>query len=168
MPDRHGYCSMGMNVDIQLAALQSAKTVLAELNPLVPRTFGAGTIHISEITHYIESNTPLLELPEPEIDEVSERIGAFVSRLIDHKSCLQMGIGAIPSAVLRYLGDKRDLGVHTEMFTDGLLPLIENGNITNKYKAEHPGKIVTSFVMGTKKLYEFINDNPGVAFYASD
>jgi acyl-CoA hydrolase/GNAT superfamily N-acetyltransferase len=167
-PDRHGYCSMGMNVDIQLAAMQSARVVLAELNPLVPRTFGAGNIHINEITAYIESNTPLLELAEPEIDQVSEQIGAFVSRLIDHKSCLQMGIGAIPSAVLRYLGDKRDLGIHTEMFTDGILPLVENGNITNKYKTHHAGKIVTSFVMGTGRLYDFVNDNPGVVFYPSD
>ncbi|MGD8858866.1 MAG: GNAT family N-acetyltransferase [Myxococcales bacterium] len=167
-PDRAGYCSMGINVDIQRAACDSASLVVAEVNPRMPRTFGDSAIHLSEIDYWVEVDTPLIELEPTPRDEVTERIGAFVARLVDNGACLQAGIGGIPAAALRRLTDKRDLGVHTEMFTEALLPLIENGNVTNKHKAVHPGKTVTSFVMGSRALYDFLDDNPGVSFFASD
>ncbi len=167
-PDKHGYCSMGINVDIQLAAKESANLVIAEINPNMPRTFGATHIHLSEIDYLVEVCDPVLELPPTELDEVSMRIGLHVSRLIENGSCLQMGIGSIPDAVLSFLSDKHELGIHSEMFSDGILPLVENGNITNRYKKVHPGKIVTSFVMGSRKLYDFVDDNPNVAFYPAD
>ncbi|MBF0275066.1 MAG: GNAT family N-acetyltransferase [Nitrospinae bacterium] len=167
-PDKHGYCSMGMNVDIQKAAYQKAEIVIAEINPKVPRTFGDSVIHLNDIHCCVESDFPLLELPIEQPDEIAERIGGFIARLIENGSCLQAGIGAIPAAVLRALTDKRDLGVHTEMFTDDMLALLENGNITNKHKNVHPGKTLTSFVMGTQKLFNYIDDNPSVVFYPSD
>ena len=166
-PDRHGYCSMGMSVDIQRAAVDVAKLVIAEVNPNMPRTFGGATLHLKEIDLCVESELPLIELPMVEPDEVAKRIGGFVARLVRDGSCLQAGIGAIPAAALRSLLDKRDLGVHTEMFTDDLLPLIENGNVTNQKKSVHPGVNISSFAMGTRKLYDAIDDNPGFAFYDS-
>ena len=168
-PDKHGFMSMGIHVDIQRAALQSAKLVIAEVNPHMPRTFGDTQVHVSELTHVVEVDEPLLELPYPkEPDEISIRIGSHVARLIGHGSCMQMGIGNIPNAVLRFLTDKRDLGIHTEMFSDGVLALIQNGNITNKKKVVHTGKTVASFTMGTRALYDFVDDNPAVVYYGSD
>ncbi len=167
-PDRHGYCSMGIHVDIQRAALESADLVIAEINPNMPRTFGDAEVHIKDLNYLIEVNTPLLELPFTEPDEIAMRIGFHISRLIEHGSCLQMGIGNIPNAVLKCLLDKHDLGIHTEMFSDGILELVKNGNITNRYKRVFPGKIVTSFAMGSRKLYDFVDDNPGIRFLTSD
>lgn len=169
MPDRHGYCSMGIHVDIQRAALESARFKIAEINPRMPRTFGDTTVHLSELDHVVQVDRPLFYLePSGEPDDVSIQIGGHVARLIGHGSCLQMGIGAIPDAVLRFLRDKHELGVHTEMFSDGLLALLENGNVTNRKKVVHRGKTITSFSMGTEALYRFVDDNPSVAFYASD
>jgi acyl-CoA hydrolase/GNAT superfamily N-acetyltransferase len=167
-PDKHGYCSMGIHVDIQRAALESAELVIAEINPNMPRTFGDTEVHIKDIDYLVEVDTPLLELPFTEPDSIAMRIGFHISRLIENGSCLQMGIGNIPNAVLKFLADKHDLGIHTEMFSDGLLELVKNGNITNKYKQVHPGKIVTSFVMGSRSLYDFVDDNPGLRFLTSD
>ncbi|MEO1227586.1 MAG: GNAT family N-acetyltransferase [Myxococcota bacterium] len=168
-PDRHGFCSLGIHVDIQRAALESASLVIAEINPNMPRTFGATSVHLSELDAVVEVDTPLLELDVPdEPDEVSVRIGGLVARLIPNGACLQLGIGSIPNAALRFLQDKKELGVHTEMFSDGLLPLIEQGNVTNAHKEVRPGKTVTSFVMGTHTLYDAVHDNPRVSFYASD
>ena len=167
-PDRHGYCSMGISVDIQKAGFESAKHVIAEINPRMPRTFGHTFVHVSQIDKIIEVDTPILELPSPVLDEVSVEIGGHVARLVDHGSCLQLGIGAIPDAVLRFLTEKRHLGVHTEMFSDGLLPLIENGAIDNSRKANHRNKTLVSFVMGTRKLYDYVHDNPAFEFRPSD
>lgn len=168
-PDKHGYCSMGIHVDIQQAAVRSAKLVVAEINPQMPRTFGDTLVHISDIDAVVETDHPLLELgSDEEPDETSIRIGSHVARLIDHGSCLQLGIGNIPNAVLRMLDDKRDLGVHTEMFSDGVLRLMESGSVTNQQKVVHTGKTVTSFSMGSRALYDWVDDNPSVVFYASD
>ena len=167
-PDRHGDCTMGVHVDIQRAAVESARVVIAEINPNMPRTFGDTVINVSELTAVIETNAPLITLPPAEPDEVAMRIGGFVARLIDNGACLQMGIGTIPDAVLTYLGDKKELGVHTEMFSDGLLQLLQNGNVTNTKKRIMPNKTVASFSMGTQPLYDFINENQRVVFYASD
>lgn len=168
-PDKHGYCSMGIHVDIQQAAVDSARLVIAEVNPNMPRTFGDTLVHVSKIDRIMESDTPLIELPTAdEPDETSIRIGSHVARLITNGSCLQLGIGSIPNAVLRMLDDKRDLGVHTEMFSDGVLQLMESGAVTNKLKTVHTGKTVTSFAMGTRSLYDWVDDNPSVVFYASD
>ena len=167
-PDRHGDCSMGVHVDIQQAAVESARTVIAEINPQMPRTFGDTVINVADIDALVHIDKPLITLPATEPDEVAMRIGGFVARLIENGACLQMGIGTIPDAVLTYLGDKRDLGVHTEMFSDGLLQLLKNGNVTNRKKVVHPGKTVASFAMGSPQLYDFVNENQRVVFYASD
>lgn len=167
-PDRHGYCSMGIHVDIQRAALESADLVIAEINPHMPRTFGDTEVHLKDIDYLVDVDTPLLELPFTEPGEIAMRIGFHISRLIENGSCLQMGIGNIPNAVLKCLQDKHDLGIHTEMFSDGILDLVKNGNITNRYKQVFPGKIVTSFAMGSRALYNFVDDNPGIRFLTSD
>ena len=168
-PDRHGFCSLGIHVDIQRAALEAADRVIAEINPNMPRTFGDTPVHISELSGFVETDGPILELRSGgEPDEVSIRIGGLVARLIPDGACLQLGIGRIPDAVLRFMRDKNDLGVHTEMFSDGLLPLLENGNITNTRKTLHAQKTVTTFVMGSKSLYNYVDDNPTVTFYGSD
>jgi acyl-CoA hydrolase/GNAT superfamily N-acetyltransferase len=167
-PDRHGYCSLGISVDIQRAALERAKLVIAEVNPGMPRTFGASDVHLNQIDFLVETDRPVLEVPEKEPDEVALQIGYHVSRLVENGSCLQMGIGTLPKSVLRFLDDKRNLGIHTEMFSDGVVPLLENGNVTNQLKKVHTGKTVTSFVMGSRNLYDFVDDNPRVAFYPSD
>lgn len=167
-PDKHGYCSMGVSVDIQRAALDRAKLVIAEINPHMPRTFGATDVHLSQIDLLVEVDSPILELPTTEPDEVALQIGYHISRLIENGSCLQIGIGTIPGSVMQFLADKRNLGIHTEMFGDGLIPLIESGVITNRSKKIHPGKTVTSFVTGSRKLYDFVDENISVAFYPSD
>jgi len=168
-PDRHGFCSMGIHVDIQKAALDTAKVVIAELNPNMPRTFGDSIVHVSQLDHIVDQREPILEIPvATQFDSVTLEIAGHVSRLIGHGACLQMGIGSIPNAVLCLLGNKRHLGVHTEMFSDGLLALLADGNIDNTRKDLLPGKTVTSFVMGTRKLYDYVDDNPSVEFRPSD
>lgn len=167
-PDRHGNCSMGISVDIQRAALDRAKLVIAEINPNMPRTFGETHVHLSRIDYLVEVQSSILEVPAIEADEVALQIGYHISRLVENGSCLQMGIGSIPGAVLRFLADKRNLGIHTEMFSDALIPLVENGTITNRSKTIHPGKIVTSFVTGSRTLYDFVDENTSVEFYPSD
>ncbi len=168
-PDKHGYCSMGIHVDIQQAAVEAAQLVIAQINPNMPRTFGDTLVHVSQIDHIVETNDPLIELGGAgEPDETSIRIGGHVARLITNGSCLQLGIGSIPNAVLRMLADKHDLGIHTEMFSDGILKLMESGAVTNKRKTVHPGKTITSFAMGSRALYDWVDDNPSVEFYTSD
>jgi acyl-CoA hydrolase/GNAT superfamily N-acetyltransferase len=167
-PDRHGCCSMGINVDIQRAALERAEIVIAEINPRMPRTFGATAVRLDEIDYLVEIDTPILEMPRENSDEVALQIGYQISRLVENGSCLQIGIGALPKTVLDFLGDKNNLGLHTEAFGDRTLPLIQNGNITNRFKKVHPGMTVTSFVMGSRKLYDFVDQNSSVAFYPSD
>jgi acyl-CoA hydrolase/ribosomal protein S18 acetylase RimI-like enzyme len=167
-PDRHGFCNLGIHVDIQLAAIESAGLVIAEINPNVPRTCGASTVPLSRLDACVETRNPILEMPQPELDETSMEIGMHVARLVDDGSCLQLGIGAIPNAVARFLDDRRSLGLHTEMFSDGVLGLLENGNIDNSRKEVLPGRSVTSFAMGTRRLYDFVGDNPAVEFHPSD
>jgi acyl-CoA hydrolase len=162
-PDRHGYCSLGTSIDVTLAAVQSAKTVIAQINPNMPRTHGDGIMHVNEIHYGVEINDELPELPlvQPTPQEIE--IGKHCAELVEDGATLQMGIGAIPNAVLLALTNHKNLGVHTEMFSDGLIPLIESGVVNGTKKKVHPKKVVASFVMGTRKLYDFIDDNPEVA-----
>ncbi|MBX3230787.1 MAG: acetyl-CoA hydrolase/transferase family protein [Labilithrix sp.] len=164
-PDAHGYCSLGTSVDAALAAMGMAKTIIVQINPRMPRTLGDSHLHVSRITAAIEETR---ELPEvsyaAEADAATEAIGRAVAALVEDGSTLQMGIGSIPDAVLRFLVDHKDLGIHTEMFSDGVVPLVERGVITNSQKKVERGKIVTTFVLGTRKVYDFVDDNPAVAF----
>ncbi|PJZ70696.1 4-hydroxybutyrate CoA-transferase [Leptospira perolatii] len=161
-PDKHGYCSLGVSVDIAKAAVDTAKIVIAQLNRHMPRTHGDGIIHIDRIHSFVEGHEPLLEAEISKPDEIEMAIGKHVAALVDDGATLQMGIGAIPNAVLSCLGNHKNLGIHTEMFSDGAIPLIESGVINGSQKTNHPGKTVSGFVMGTKKLYDFIDDNPQV------
>ena len=168
-PDKHGFCSLGTSVDIVRSAIKNAKLVIAQVNKQMPRTLGDGLIHKSSIHIMVGVNEPLPEISYAnKIDAASLKIGKNCAELIEDGSTLQIGIGAIPDAVLSCLGTHKDLGIHTEMFSDGIIPLVENGVITNKYKAKHRGKIVTSFAIGTKKLYNFVDDNPLVSFLDID
>jgi acyl-CoA hydrolase len=167
-PDRHGNCSLGTSVDAARAAVDTAKIVLAEINEQMPRTLGATSIPLDRVHAFTVTNRPLHEADPPEIGEVEDRIGALLAPLVEDGATLQMGIGAIPDAVLRRLGDKNDLGVHTEMFSDGLLPLLERGNVNNRLKKVHPGRTVTSFVSGSRRLFDHVHDNPQVEFHPCD
>jgi len=159
-PDKHGYCSLGTSVDISLAAMRAAKIVIAQVNRHMPRTLGDGIIHINDIDFIVEQDAPLPENHIPPSTEEINIIGRHIASIIEDGSTLQMGIGAIPNAVLAALGNHQHLGIHTEMFSDGLIPLVEKGVITGKYKKKFPGKIVSSFVVGTQKIYDFLDDNP--------
>lgn len=167
-PDEHGYCSFGVSNDYTKPAAQYANIVIAEVNPNMPRTMGDSFIHVSDIDYIVEASHPIIELSPPKIGEVERAIGKNCASLVEDGSTLQLGIGAIPDAVLLFLKDKRDLGIHSEMISDGVVELVESGVITNNKKTLHPGKIVVSFLMGTKKLYDFINDNPMVECYPVD
>ncbi|MBN4085351.1 acetyl-CoA hydrolase/transferase family protein [Flavobacteriaceae bacterium AH-315-B10] len=163
-PDKHGYCSLGTSVDITIPAIQTAKTVVALINPQVPRTHGDGIIHISNINVAVDVNTPIHTFPLGEPNEIETTIGKHVAGLVENGATLQMGIGNIPNAVLGNLTNHQRLGIHTEMFSDGILPLVELGIITGEEKEIKTGKIVTCFAMGTQKLYDFIDNNPIVHF----
>lgn len=163
-PDKHGYCSLGTSVDVALPAVQTAKKVIAQINPMVPRTHGDGIIHINDICYAVEVNTPIHTSEICEISRIEESIGKNVAGLIEDGATLQMGIGNIPNAVLNNLYNHRRLGIHTEMFSDGILPLLEKGVITGEDKEVKTGKIVTSFAVGSQKLYDFIDDNPLIHF----
>lgn len=161
-PDKHGFCSLGSSVDVTVSAIRTAKKIIAQVNPKVPRTFGDAQIHISQIDAYIEVNESIFELHSEEMSAVEQKIGKNVASLVEDGATLQMGIGAIPNAALANLTTHKDLGIHTEMFSDGIIDLFERGVITGKYKKKHPGKIVSSFVFGSQKVYDFIDDNPSV------
>ncbi|MDO6490472.1 MAG: acetyl-CoA hydrolase/transferase C-terminal domain-containing protein [Cellulophaga sp.] len=163
-PDKHGYCSLGVSVDITLPAIQTAKKVIAQINPCVPRTHGDGIIHIRDIDCAVEVNTPIHTHGITPISNIEQEIGKHVAGLIEDGATLQMGIGNIPNAVLSNLGNHKRLGIHTEMFSDGVLPLIESGVVTGEDKAVKHGKIVTCFAVGSQKLYDFVDDNPLVHF----
>ena len=167
-PDEHGFCSLGVSVDVVSAAARTAKYVIAEVNPRMPKTLGQSFIHVSKIDAYMEVNYPILGHGVAELDDVTLKIGKYCAMLIEDGSTLQMGIGKIPDAVLSYLGDRSDLGIHTEMFSDGLLELYKNGNITNAKKALNRFKTVTSFCFGSDALYDFVHDNPHVEFHPSE
>ncbi len=169
-PDEHGFCSFGVGVECTRAATDVAKIVIAQVNPNMPRSLGDSFIHISRIDYCVETDVPLRELPQLEGDETPEelenyrKIGEHVASLIDDGATLQLGIGRIPDAVVRYLGDRKHLGIHSEMVSDGIIPLIEAGVITNQKKTLLPGKVVTSFVLGSHELFEYIDNNPFFEF----
>jgi 4-hydroxybutyrate CoA-transferase len=167
-PDRHGLCTLGTSCDAARAAADSTVVVLAEINERMPRTHGYTAVPFDRVTAFVHSDRPLPEHPEePETPEV-DRIGELVAGLVTDGACLQLGIGAIPGAVLARLRDRRDLGIHTEMFSDGVVDLFRAGAISNRLKAVHPGRIVTSFVNGSRKVFDFVNDNPQVEFHPAD
>ena len=167
-PDELGYCSFGVTVDVVSSAVKSATKVIAQINPNMPRTSGHSFIHMDEIDCAMVIATDLPTVAVPELDKVTEQIGQYVATLIHDGDTLQMGIGKIPDATLRYLGNHKDLGIHTEMFSDGVIDLIEKGVINNRKKTFHRGKTVTSFCMGTQRLYDFVDNNPHVEFYPSE
>jgi len=168
-PDEHGFCSYGVGVECTKAAAESAKTVVALVNRQMPRSLGDAFIHVSRLTHVIEIDRPLVELPRvSEMSDVARAIGRNVADLIENGSTLQMGIGEIPDAVLLFLKDKRDLGVHTEMFSDGVVELFESGVITGEAKTLHKGKLISSFVLGSKQTFAFLDNNSFVEFHPTD
>lgn len=167
-PDEHGFCSLGIEAGLVKTPAQVATTVIAEINEQMPRTLGDSFIHFSKIDHAIPVNYPLAELPMGETNDLSMKIGGHIAELIEDGSTMQMGIGAIPDAVLHFLDDKKDLGIHTELFSDGVMGLVRKGVITNERKSLHPGKIVAGFILGTKKLYDFVDDNPIVELHPSE
>ncbi|MCB9549693.1 MAG: acetyl-CoA hydrolase/transferase family protein [Myxococcales bacterium] len=162
-PDHHGFCSLGVSVDASLAAVQTARVVIAQVNPHMPRTHGDGLIHIRRLQYAVAVDEPLPAHDPPALSAIEHAIGGHVAGLVEDGATLQMGIGAIPDAVLAALIHHKDLGVHTEMFSDGLIDLVERGVITGKHKRRHPGRIVASFLMGSRRLYDFVDDNPLVA-----
>ncbi|MFP3855437.1 MAG: acetyl-CoA hydrolase/transferase family protein [Anaerolineales bacterium] len=167
-PDEHGFCSLGVEAGMTKTAALSAERVIAEVNPQMPRTLGDSFIHVSKIDYAVPVDYPLAEFSMGEPNETSIKIGSFIAELIDDGSTLQMGIGAIPDGVLAHLKDKRDLGVHTELFSDGLVDLYQSGVVTNDRKTLHRGKIVAGFMLGTKKLYEFVDNNPVVELHRTE
>jgi 4-hydroxybutyrate CoA-transferase len=167
-PDAHGFCSLGTSVEAAHAAIRSARTVIVQFNRAMPRTLGESFIHVDEIDLAVDVDIPPYEHPIGALGDVERRIGAFVADLIPDEATLQLGIGAIPAATALFLRDKRDLGIHTEMFTDSVVDLVEAGAITGDAKERNRGKIVTAFVLGTKRLYRFIHDNPMVEMRSVD
>jgi acyl-CoA hydrolase len=167
-PDRHGQCTLGPSVDAALAAVQTAPVVLAEINERMPRTIGHTAIPFSKVTAFTLTDRPLHEAEAAPEGEVEARIGEIIASLVEDGSTLQLGIGAIPDAVLSRLKGKRDLGIHTEMFSDRVIDLVESGVVTNRFKKVHQGRTVTSFVSGTQRLFDFIDDNRLVEFHPCD
>lgn len=168
VPDRHGYCSLGVSVEATLAAIDNAKVVIAQVNPKMPRTHGAGIIHHTEIDYFVECDD---ELPYHEIAEpcaIESKIGDYVASLIEDRSTLQMGIGSIPNAVLTRLTNHKDLGLHTEMFSDGVIDLILSDVINGNYKKINRGRALSTFLIGSKRLYDYVDDNPFVEMRASN
>jgi acyl-CoA hydrolase/GNAT superfamily N-acetyltransferase len=163
-PDRHGYCSLGVSVDIVKSAVEAADYVVAEVNANMPRTLGDSFIHGSRISAYVESDFPILEFTNETPCDDSKRIGEFIASMVDEGSTLQTGIGEIPSAVLQALESKKDLGMHTEMFTEAIIPLVEKGVLNGSKKTLLPGKIVSSFCFGSRLLYDYIDNNPAFEF----
>ncbi|MFN7676706.1 acetyl-CoA hydrolase/transferase family protein, partial [Flavobacterium sp.] len=159
-PDKHGYCSLGVSVEATVAAIENAKIVIAQVNPQMPRTFGDGIIHVSEIDYLVEVDVPIYAHEVVPFTKEEEKIGGFIASLIEDRSTLQMGIGSIPDAALSKLKNHKDLGIHSEMFSDGVIDLIESGVITCNYKGTLRGRILATFLMGSKRLYDFVNDNP--------
>jgi acyl-CoA hydrolase len=168
-PDKHGYCSLGVSVDVARSAVNTARYVIAQVNSNVPRTHGDSLIHSSRFSAMVECNEPLYEARfGDKVGPDEMRIGEYVASLIEDRSTLQMGIGSIPDAVLRLLTNHKDLGVHTEMCSDGIVELFEKDVINNKYKRIHPNKSVTGFALGTRRLYDYVDDNPAFHFLDID
>lgn len=159
-PDLHGYCSLGVSIEATLAAIRQAKTVIAQVNPQMPRTFGDGIIHVSEIDYLVDADVPIFTHEQEQISNIENMIGANIASLIDDKSTLQMGIGSIPNAALANLKTHKDLGLHTEMFSDGVIDLIEKGVINCRHKGVCKGRALATFLIGSQRLYDFVHDNP--------
>lgn len=159
-PDQHGYCSLGTSVEASIAAVENAKTVIAQVNPRMPRTFGDGILHVSEIDYLVEVDVPIYGHEMAPISDEEDKIGSYVASLIENRSTLQMGIGSIPNAVLTKLTQHKDLGLHTEMFSDGVIDLIEKDVINCNYKGTLRGRALATFLVGSQRLYDFVNDNP--------
>ncbi|MEM9681123.1 MAG: acetyl-CoA hydrolase/transferase C-terminal domain-containing protein, partial [Bacteroidota bacterium] len=168
VPDVHGYCSLGVSVEATLAAIDNADYVIAQVNKQMPRTFGDGIIHVTEIDAFVECDEPLPVFNVSEPSETEIKIGDYVASLIEDRSTLQMGIGNIPNAVLSRLHNHKDLGLHTEMFSDGVIDLILKDVINGNYKGVSPGRALATFLMGSKRLYDYVNDNPFVEMRSSD
>lgn len=169
-PDANGNMSLGISVDYTLPAVRAAKKVIVQVNKELPRTYGDSIFNISDanVVAVVEHDAPIIELAPPKITEIEKAIGANCAKLINDGDTLQLGIGAIPDAVLMFLGEKKDLGIHSEMFSDGVVGLVEKGVITNAKKTTHKGKFVANFLMGTRRLYDFVNNNPDVEMYPVD
>jgi len=166
-PDEHGYCSLGVSVDYSKAAVDDAKIVIAQVNSFMPRTLGDSFVHVSQIDCIVEHDAPLIALPTAEISDVEKAIGEHCANLVKDGDCLQLGIGAIPDAALLFMKGKKDLGIHTEMFSDGVVELVNAGVINNSKKNFNKGKMVACFLMGTQKLYDFVDNNPMVSLHPS-
>ena len=168
-PDRHGFCSLGVSVDITRAAVRQAKYVIAQVNPLMPRTLGDALIHVSEIDALVDTHQAIPEVNYSQnLSIIDEQVGYHCASIIEDGATLQMGIGSIPDAVMKELGSHKDLGVHTEMFSNGVIELMKKGVITNRYKKKHRRKVVSTFAIGNRDLYDFIDDNPEFAFLESE
>ena len=164
-PDEHGFCSFGVSVDYTKTAAECADIVIAQVNRQMPRTLGDSFIHVTDIDYIVETDVPVIELAPPSISDVERSIGKYVAELVQDGDTLQLGIGAIPDAVLLFLKEKNDLGIHTEMFSDGVVELVEAGVVTNRRKTLHKGCSVATFLMGTRRLYDYVDNNPAVAMY---
>jgi len=167
-PDQHGFCSLGVSVDITKAAAESARLIIAQVNAAMPRTLGDCFLHVSQINYLVEHDEPLLEWPAVEPDDVTRQIAGHIARLVPDGSTLQIGIGRMPDAVLSELTEKHDLGIHTEMFSDGVMKLARAGVISGKFKTRHKGKIVGSFATGSRELFEFLDNNPQIEMHPSE
>ncbi len=168
VPDKHGYCSLGVSIEATLAAIENAKIVIAQVNLQMPRTHGDGIIHVTEIDLFVECDMPIPNREMPVSTEIENKIGDYVASLIEDRSTLQMGVGVIPNAVLSRLTNHKDLGLHTEMFSDGVIDLILKDVINGNYKKVNPGRALATFLMGSKRLYDYVDDNPFVELRASD
>ena len=169
-PDEHGFCSLGVEVGLTKSPAESAKIIIAEVNEQMPRTLGDSFIHVSRLTHMIPANYPIPEMPMSgeQVDQETERLACYVAELIPDGATMQMGIGAIPDAVLKFLFNKKDLGVHSELISDGVIDLVEAGVLTNARKTLHPGKIIIGFILGSQRLYQWVNDNPLCEFHRTE
>ena len=170
LPDEHGFCSMGVEVGLTKTPAESAKIIIAEVNQQMPRTLGDSFIHVSRLHYIVPVDYPIVEMPmgEEGNTEVVEKIAGHISELIPDGATMQLGIGAIPDAVLKYLHNKKDLGVHSELFSDGVIDLVNAGVLTNAHKSLHPGKIIAGFMIGTKKLYDWADDNPLIELHRTE
>jgi acetyl-CoA hydrolase len=169
-PDEHGFCSLGVEVGLTKTAAESAKIIIAEVNQQMPRTLGDAFIHVSKLDYMVpvDYNLPELGMGGEGSSEITQTIAGFCAELIPDGATMQMGIGAIPDAVLNFLYDKKDLGIHTELFSDGVIELVEAGVLTNAQKTLHPGKIIAGFILGTKKLYRWVHDNPLIELHPTE
>lgn len=167
-PNKHGYCTLGISIDYQRSAIENASLVVAEVNPNMPRTFGDTLVHVNEIDYFVQSDRALIEMGKPKIGEVESAIGKYIADLVQDGATLQFGMGAIPNAIVGFLKEKNDLGLHSELISDGAMELMKAGNATNLKKNIHVGKTVGTFASGTKELYDWLDENPAVEFYPVD